>query len=124
MAMIREALAGLLSTRLSLLGLELRDELDRVALMVGLAIAAALALLLGLCFFGLLLLFGFWSYRIVISAIFAVLFLGLGLVAWLWLRRLQAEASQPFPLTTAEFAQDKQLLAQLFNRPPAEAADE
>jgi uncharacterized membrane protein YqjE len=123
MSTIREALGGLIAARFSLFGLELRDELDRVAMMVGLAIAAALCLVMALSFLGLSVLFGFWAYRIWVCAVVAVIFFALGLGAWWQVRRLMHMASHPFPLTSEEFAQDRKLIEAAFTQPksPSEA---
>jgi uncharacterized membrane protein YqjE len=114
---IREAVGGLIATRFALFGLELRDELDRVAVMVGLAIATAFLLIMGLCFLGLAILFGFWAYRILVCTIIAAMFLGFGVLAWIKVRKLMHIASDPFPLTSEEFAQDKQLIEAAFTQP-------
>ncbi|WP_373975117.1 phage holin family protein [Chitinibacter sp. SCUT-21] len=110
MSSIREALGGLIATRVALFGHELRDELDRVAFMIGLAVALACALILMLSFFGLTLLFSFWAYRILICAITTLVFLTIALVAWWKVRQLVQVLKHPFPLTCEEFVQDRQLL--------------
>lgn len=117
---IRNALGGLIATRFSLFGLELRDELDRLALMIAFAIAAAFLLVMALGFFGLSILFGFWEYRILISALFTLLFAGLGAFAWWKLNALMTCLSSPFPLTSEEFAQDKKLIDAAFSAPQSE----
>jgi len=114
---IRSALGGLIAARFSLFGLELRDELDRLAIMAAYAIAAAFLLVMALGFLGLAVLFGFWEYRILISSIFAGLFTGLGLFAWWKLNALMTCLSAPFPLTSEEFAQDKKLINAAFATP-------
>ncbi|WP_410498714.1 phage holin family protein [Chitinibacter sp. S2-10] len=120
----RAALGGLIATRFALFGLELRDEIDRAALMVGLAIAAALALLLAISFGGLALLFGFWPYRIWVCAGVGLLFLALGLWAWWKMRHFMHLASDPFPLTSEEFAQDRKLLDAAFSAPKQESSND
>jgi uncharacterized membrane protein YqjE len=119
---IREALGGLIATRFSLFGLELRDELDRLALMIGFAIAAAFLLIMALGFFGLSILFGFWEYRIIICAVFALFFIALGGFAWWKLNALMTCLSAPFPLTSSEFAQDKKLIHAAFSAPASDRA--
>lgn len=114
---IRNALGGLIATRFSLFGLELRDELDRLAVMIGFAIAAAFLLVMALGFLGLAVLFGFWEFRILISTVFALIFTGLGLFAWWKLNALMTCLSSPFPLTSEEFAQDKKLINAAFAAP-------
>lgn len=114
---IRTALGGLIATRFSLFGLELRDELDRLAVMIAFAIAAAFLLVMALGFLGLSVLFGFWEFRILISSIFALVFAGLGLFAWWKLNALMTCLSAPFPLTSEEFAQDKKLINAAFSAP-------
>lgn len=103
-------MGGLIATRVALFGHELRDELDRVAFMIGLAVALACALILMLSFFGLTLLFSFWAYRILICAITTLVFLTIALVAWWKVRQLVQVLKHPFPLTCEEFVQDRQLL--------------
>ncbi|QLG87316.1 phage holin family protein [Chitinibacter bivalviorum] len=114
---MREALGGLIATRFSLFGLELRDELDRVAMMVGLAIAAAFSLVMALSFLSLSILFGFWAYRIWVCAIVAVVFLGIGALTWLKVRQLMNAAADPFPFTSEEFANDRKLIEAAFTTP-------
>lgn len=114
---IRSALGGLISARFSLFGLELRDELDRLAVMIAFAIAAAFLLVMALGFLGLAVLFGFWEFRILISSVFALIFTGLGLFAWWKLNALMTCLSSPFPLTSEEFAQDKKLINAAFSTP-------
>jgi uncharacterized membrane protein YqjE len=116
-ASIRTALGGLIATRFSLFGLELRDELDRLAVMIAFAIAAAFLLVMALGFLGLAVLFGFWEYRILISSVFALIFTGLALFAWWKLNALMTCLSAPFPLTSEEFAQDKKLINAAFSAP-------
>ncbi|WP_027467344.1 phage holin family protein [Deefgea rivuli] len=114
---IRDALGGLIATRFSLFGLEFRDELDRLALMIAFAIGAAFLLVMALGFLGLSVLFGFWEYRIAICALFAVLLAVLGGFAWWKLNALMTCLSSPFPLTSAEFSQDKKLINAAFSAP-------
>lgn len=114
---IRSALGGLIATRFSLFGLELRDELDRLAVMIAFAIAAAFLLVMALGFLGLALLFGFWELRVLISSAFALVFTGLGLFAWWKLNGLMTCLSSPFPLTSEEFIQDKKLINAAFATP-------
>ena len=114
---IRNALGGLIAARFSLFGLELRDELDRLAVMIAFAIAAAFLLVMALGFLGLAVLFGFWEFRILISSVFALIFTGLGLFAWWKLNSLMTCLSSPFPLTSEEFAQDKKLINAAFSTP-------
>ena len=117
---IREVLGGLIATRFSLFGLELRDELDRLALMIGFAIAAAFLLIMALGFFGLSILFGFWEYRIVICGVFTLFFIVLGGFAWWKLNALMTCLSSPFPLTSEEFTQDKKLIHAAFSVPASD----
>ncbi len=121
---IRNALGGLIATRFSLFGLELRDELDRLAIMTAFAIATAFLLVMALSFLGLAILFGFWEFRILISAVFALVFAGLGAFAWWKLNGLMTCLSSPFPLTSEEFMQDKKLIVAAFSAPkPDSGAD-
>ncbi|WP_348945131.1 phage holin family protein [Chitinibacter sp. FCG-7] len=107
---LREAVGGLIAARFALIGLELRDEVDRAALLAGLAITVAFAVLMAMSFLSLSLLFGFWAYRIWVCLLVALMFALVGWLAWRKARQLLEMASDPFALTAAEFAQDKQLL--------------
>ncbi|QLI82720.1 phage holin family protein [Chitinibacter fontanus] len=120
---LREAVGGLIAARFALFGLELRDELDRVAVMVGLAMVAAFSLVMALSFFGLTILFGFWAYRIVVCSLVALVFLLLGLAAWWKVKQLMELTADPFPLTSEEFAQDRKLIEAAFT-PPESAKEE
>ncbi|WP_288842097.1 phage holin family protein [uncultured Deefgea sp.] len=111
----RDTVGGLVAARFSLFGLELRDEFDRLAQMIGFAIAAAFLLIMALTFTGLGLLFGFWEYRVFICAAFGGLFLLCGLLAYKQLRQLMHDLITPFPLTSEEFAQDKKLIDAAFH---------
>lgn len=120
---IRHALGGLIAARFSLFGLELRDELDRVAVMIAFAIATAFLLVMALGFFGLALLFVFWDYRILVSSIFALVFTGFGVFAWWKLNALMTCLAAPFPLTSEEFSQDKKLIDAAFSVPRESGAE-
>jgi uncharacterized membrane protein YqjE len=119
---VRTALGGLMAARFSLFGLELRDELDRVAMMVAMAVAAALLLVMALGFLGLSVLLGFWDYRVEICSVMALVFIALGALAWWKMHALMTCAMSPFPLTSEEFAQDKKLIEAAFASPAKESA--
>lgn len=121
---LRDAVGGLIAARFALFGLELRDELDRVALMVGLSMVAAFSLVMALSFVGLTILFGFWAYRLLVCSLVALVFLLLGLAAWWKVKQLMEVAAAPFPLTSQEFAQDRKLIEAAFTLPESESVKE
>jgi uncharacterized membrane protein YqjE len=111
---LRNILAGVLDlgrTRIELLGVEVREELARLATAVigGLAIVVLAAL--GLAFAGAALVFavGEASRLAAIAGVAVFFFAAAGLVAWR-LRRLAAQKPRAFDATLSELEQDLKAL--------------
>lgn len=103
---------ALLRVRLELFGVEAREHaLASVELLLA-GLAALLFLGLGLGFFAVLLTVLLWdSHRLLALAVFATLFLTLGLVALLLLRQRWQLAQRWFDASLAELRQDDQRLS-------------
>ena len=102
---------GALHTRLSLAGIEIEEEIQRLVGMLVLSVAALLLAALGILLFSLLMVVLFWdSYRV--SAIVAMGALYVVVAALLGLRVRQMLASRP-PLlaaTLSELERDRDAL--------------
>ncbi|MYZ53442.1 phage holin family protein [Malikia spinosa] len=103
---------ALLRVRLELFGVEAREHaLASVELLLA-GLAALLFLGLGLGFFAVLLTVLLWdSHRLLALAVFSTLFLTLGLVALVLLRRRWQTTQRWFDASLEELRQDDQRLA-------------
>lgn len=103
---------ALLRVRLELFGVEAREHaLASIELLLA-GLAALLFLGLGLGFFAVLLTVLLWdSHRLLALAVFSTLFLTLGLVALVLLRRRWQTTQRWFDASLEELRQDDQRLA-------------
>jgi uncharacterized membrane protein YqjE len=120
-ASLRNTLATLLTigrTRLELLVVELREERQRLLSLWSKAIAAAFLLAVGVIMAIICLALVFWEYRVMVFALFAVLFLGGGLLLAASLKRQAARPSKLFHDSLHELDADIALLRQRGGRTP------
>jgi uncharacterized membrane protein YqjE len=93
--------------RLELLSIEVQEEKERVAALLFWAVLTALLAGFGLVFLALFATLLLWdSHRLVAVALGAVLFVGLGLVGAMRLRRLAGSGSTLFQASIAELRED------------------
>lgn len=102
---------GLAQVRLELLSVEVREEVARLGRLWLLATLACGLVSVGLVYVSMLLTVAFWdSHRLLVLAVFAVLFLTLGGVA-LWLtRQALQQGSRLFEASLAELRADRDRL--------------
>ncbi len=112
---LRRLLATLLAiaqTRLALLANEVQEETLRLQRLIVLAFAAvfflALGVLLGTCYFILLL----WeNHGLAIIGVFALLYIGAGVVFGLYVYRKSLERTRLFQASLAELGKDRERLS-------------
>lgn len=104
-------IVGIGRTRLELLTVEVREELQRTAEVLAWGFAALLAAGAGILFAALAIIFTFWeTHRILAAVVVAGGFFGLAAIAGLVVRaRLNAQ-SQFLQATLAELARDEEAL--------------
>lgn len=104
-------LVAVVQTRLELLSTEIEEErLRLLQLMLG----AALALFffaLGVLMLTLFVVFLFWdTHRVLVTILFAALYLGIGAILWLIVSSRARGKSKLFSTSIAELAKDRQQL--------------
>ena len=110
------ALAGtfleLLQVRLELLSVEAQEEVQRLGGMLLFGAVAVTFLSLGLGFLAMLVTVALWdTHRLVVLAVFATLFLTLGVVcAWLARQRAQSGGTRFFAASAQELRRDRESL--------------
>jgi uncharacterized membrane protein YqjE len=110
------ALLALAATRVELLGVELREETQRVQKTLVFGIVAGFFLGAALVFAGALVVAAFWErHGLLALAAVSVAYGGLGLFLLQRMRSAAAQAPLPFAATAREFAADLDLLRR---RPP------
>ena len=97
-------------TRAELLVTEIEEEKYRLISLWGKAIGAALLLTLGLIMAVLCIAFIFWEQRVMVFAVFALLFIGGGLGVIASLRRQAAQPSKLFRASLSELEEDMKQL--------------
>lgn len=104
------SILALAQTRLQLLGNEIEEQ--RVLLMreVMLALAVVFLLGLGIVFIAVFFLVLFWDHRLLVTGIFAVLFLTAAATIYAAFRAVQAERPKAFSATLGELAKDRDSL--------------
>lgn len=103
----------LLQTRLMLLATELEEERQRLISLLLWGAIAVLGLGAGLVFLAIFLTVLLWdSHRLLVLAVFSVIFLLGGVFAALLVKRLAAMSSGIFAASLAELSQDRAALRQ------------
>ncbi len=104
-------LLELVGTRGELALVELREEGERRKEMLGLALAGALFLGLGLLLAALFVVAVFWdTYRLAAIGVVTLLYLGIAAGAFMRLREKLRSSPPPFEATLRELAADRELL--------------
>lgn len=119
-AALKNSLATLLSigkTRAELLVTELEEEKYRLMSLWSKAIGAAFMLAVGVILAIFCVALAFWEQRLLVFAIFAVLFVGGGLWLISSLKRQAAEPSKMFRASLTELEADMAALRRYRNRP-------
>jgi uncharacterized membrane protein YqjE len=102
---------ALVRTRVELAVLELREDGERRKDMVVLAAAAGTFIAMGALLFAVFVIVLFWdTHRVAAAGAMTALYLAIGVLALLRLRRLRADAPPPFEATLAELARDVEAL--------------
>ena len=102
---------ALLETRLDLISTELEEEQERLKEMIVLNVIALSCGSLGIIFLTLFVVVIFWeTHRFYALGGFALLYLGLGLIAALILRRKALSKPRLFSATLSELAKDREQL--------------
>ena len=103
--------AALLETRLDLISTELEEEEERLKGMIVLGAIALFCASLGIIFLTLLIVVIFWdTHRFYVLGGFAVLYLALGLIAGLILRKKAMSKPRLLSATLSELAKDRERL--------------
>ena len=119
-AAIKNSLATLISigkTRAELLVTELEEEKYRLMSLWSKAIGAAFMLAVGVILAIFCVALAFWEQRLLVFAIFAVLFVGGGLWLISSLKRQAAEPSKMFRASLTELEADMAALRRYRNKP-------
>lgn len=119
-AALKNSLATLLSigkTRAELLVTELEEEKYRLMSLWSKAIGAAFMLAVGVILAIFCVALAFWEQRLLVFAIFAVLFVGGGLWLISSLKRQAAEPSKMFRASLTELEADMAALRRYRNKP-------
>lgn len=102
---------ALLSARLELVGIELKEEKERGKRALLLGLVAALFLGMGLLLCAFLVVVLFWdSHRLLAIGAVTLLYLGIGLGAAVRLRAAVRDSPPPFGATLAEFRKDLDMI--------------
>ena len=105
------SLIELAQLRLALAGVELREEVQRLGELLLYGAMSVVLLSLGLGFFSVLLTVLLWdSHRLLALAVFAAIFLTLGVAALLVARARLARGSRLWAASLEELARDRQRL--------------
>ena len=100
-----------LGTRAELALVELREQGERRKELIGLAAIACLFLALGLLLLAFLVVLLFWdTHRLLAAAGVTLLYLGIGVAAFLRLRAKARAMPPPFEATLRELAADRDML--------------
>lgn len=103
--------AGLVRTRVELAIVELQEEAERRKGMAALAAVTGVFLALGALLFAIFVIVAFWeTHRVAAAGGMTVLYLAIGGLALLRLKRRAAEMPQPFEATLAELKHDVEAL--------------
>lgn len=101
------SLLALLRIRLELLAIEVQEEKDRIASLLVWALLAALMAGFGAMFVALFVTVALWdTHRLAALGLAARVFVGLGVLAWLRVRRLVGLGSTTFQASIGELRQD------------------
>lgn len=95
-----------LETRFELFGFELGEERDRLLATIVAALVAVVFLFAGLLSLNVVLVLAFWEQRLLVSAVMAVTYLGVGIGLSLTARNRVRNAPQPFTSTLDELRKD------------------
>jgi uncharacterized membrane protein YqjE len=102
---------ALLRTRIELAVVELREEAERKKQALVLGAIGGVFLAMGALLFAFFVVFAFWdTHRVAASAGVTLVYLGIGVVALLRLKRITAGNPPPFEATLAELAKDAEAL--------------
>lgn len=104
-------------TRAELLVTELEEEKFRLMSLWAKAIGAAFLLALGVVMFVCCIALAFWEQRVMVFGIFAVLFVGGGLVLVSALKRQASQPSKMFKASLSELEADMAQLRRYRNKP-------
>lgn len=105
-------LVGVAQTRLELLSNEVEEERLRLLQLLLTAFIALFFFALGIVMLTLAVATLFWdTHRVLVTLLFAVLYLGIGAIFWLMVRSKAREKSRLFSASIAELAKDQQQLA-------------
>ena len=97
----------LVQVRLSLLGVEVQEEVARLGRLWLLATLCCVLLAVGLVFVAILITVALWdSHRLLALAAFSAVFLTAGAVAWAMLYQVQQQGSGLFKASLAELRAD------------------
>jgi uncharacterized membrane protein YqjE len=101
----------LVQVRLSLLGVEVQEEVARLGRLWLLATLCCVLVSVGLVFVSILVTVALWdSHRLLALTAFSVVFLTLGAVAWWMTRQAMAQGSGLFKASLAELQADSDRL--------------
>ncbi len=105
-------LIGVAQTRLELLSTEVEEEWLRLLQMLGGLFLALFFFALGIVMLTVLVVTLFWdTHRALVTILFAVLYLGIGVYFTLAVREKAREKTKLFSASIAELAKDRQQLA-------------
>ena len=106
------ALVGLFQTRLDLVLTEIEEERERIKELILLGLLSLFCLSLGLLLLTLLVVVIFWdTHRVYVLGGFAALYLGLGLIVGVIVRRKIMARPRLFSATLSELAKDRDRLS-------------
>lgn len=101
---------ALAQTRLEILANEIEEQRTLLVREALLGLAALFFAGLGVVFAAIFLLILFWDSRLLIAAVFALLFLAAGATVFAFLRAVRASRPRSLSVTAAELARDRESL--------------
>jgi len=111
LSVLASTLVGVAHTRLELLSTDLEEDRQHLLLLVGLYLAVAFCLALGLVLVAILLVVAFWeTHRLVALGSLAGFFITVGLVIWGFAKYKAKTKPKLFLATLLELLKDKQSL--------------
>lgn len=106
---IRDRLLETLELRLELLGMELREEKDRLFSVLFAILAAALTLFMAFFSLNLLLVVALWEHRVLVAALLLVLYLPAAVLLVLWARQRIRSSPPPFSESLGQLREDRKI---------------
>ncbi|MFO1415213.1 MAG: phage holin family protein [Burkholderiales bacterium] len=120
LARLADALLGLARSRVELVGIEYREERDRLAQQLMLMTAAVGCLLFALFFAAAAVVAAFWDTYRLHAIVGVAIFFAVGGAVLLWRRQELANTSPlPFAATVGELEKDRAAISRTLHVPPS-----